>query len=413
MLDKPLRERCNINTNVESDTFVGIKANKGDIAVNFPLGYRLSDDERELRKDILLLLNTLSTHTDKKDSEINTNKAYNEVEWPIQAYLHIISDYFSRGYYKEREIEYKTSKRGKINWNRTIKTQKAYIQDDNVFFLDYVTKVQNVNENEIITLIHVFCVYESFMKLGWLFSDYVPKKPTISIYGKKAYYSAVVRKKLAQTFNDRNRELFKSMIAIIDSLGDESKSNTYHYGTYRFEYVWESMLDSAYGIRNKEQFFPKTRWVLKSGKYSNAALEPDSIMIFKDKIYVLDAKYYKYGYTGKAANLPESTSINKQITYGEYIAESERFKNASGEGPTVYNAFIMPYNSYGKVFPTMENIHYIGTALSDWKSSDGTKPYEQVVGVLMDVKNLMKQTTKDYSRIIELAELIENSIMKL
>ena len=29
---------------------------------------------------------------------------------------------------------------------------------------------------------------------------------------------------------------------------------------------------------------------------------------------------------GKAWDLPESTSINKQITYGEYVANEEKFK---------------------------------------------------------------------------------------
>ena len=33
-----------------------------------------------------------------------------------------------------------------------------------------------------------------------------------------------------------------------------------------------------------------------------------------------DAKYYKYGWTQLPKDLPSSSSINKQISYGEYIA---------------------------------------------------------------------------------------------
>jgi hypothetical protein len=119
----------------------------------------------------------------------------------------------------------------------------------------------------------------------------------------------------------------------------------------------------------------------------------------------LDAKYYKYGWSGAPGHLPESTSINKQITYGEYIAKAEQFiKN--GVHPIVYNAFIMPFDSRGKRFPTDKPIYYIGTATSTWKS--GEAQYENVVGILMDVKHLMELDTRlDELEIMNLASLIE------
>ena len=66
-----LRDKCSVNTNIDTDTFVGVKAIDGDISISFPLGFRLSDDDKELRKDILLLLNVLSKNTERRDSEIN------------------------------------------------------------------------------------------------------------------------------------------------------------------------------------------------------------------------------------------------------------------------------------------------------------------------------------------------------
>lgn len=99
------------------------------------------------------------------------------------------------------------------------------------------------------------------------------------------------------------------------------------------------MIDKVFGIPEKVEYFPKTTWNLENGKkYDNAFLEPDSIMLHDGKVYVLDAKYYKYGWSGAPGHLPESTSINKQITYGEYIAKSEKFLK-EGQHPTVYNAF--------------------------------------------------------------------------
>lgn len=410
MSDKTLWERCSTNTNKDSDTFVGIKAENDRISVNFPLGFNISQDEKALRSDILLLLNVLSKNTDKRESKLNTNDAFNDVKLPIHAYLHIISDFYARGYYKETESIHVVAKHGKVNWSKTVKTQRAFIQNNELYYLDFVTKKKSINENEIITLIHESCVYESFVKLGWLFTSYVPEKPRLLLARGKHHYAAIIKKKLADTFNDRNRQLLKSMLSIINSLGDEGAANEFRYGTYRFEYVWEAMIDKAFGIAEKERYFPKTRWVIGKKKHNNASLEPDTIMLANDSIYVLDAKYYKFGRTGNPAHLPESTSINKQITYGEYIAETERFKSSSGSNPIVYNAFLMPYDSFGEKFYTEEEFHYIGSAFSDWKSSQGIKPYEEIAGILLDVKSLMNDHSHSDDKIMKLAALIEESV---
>lgn len=411
MTQLSLHDLCRVNTNIENDTFVGIKAVNGNLSVNFPLGYNLSNNDKELRKDILLLMNILSKNTDRKDSEINQSEAFHSVELPIKAYLYVISDYYNRGYYKERDTFYDVSKKGKINWGRTVKTQKSYIQNDEIYYLDFVIRRKSVNENELITLIHEFCVYESFDKIGWLFTSAKPAKPTIK-YNKKLFHN-VIRKKISETYNDRNRQLFLNMLAIIDYLGDDGPASNYSYGTYRFEYVWETMIDKAFGIQNKSDYFPKTRWKIKDREHENSVLEPDTIMLVNgntEKVYVIDSKYYKYGWTGFPGHLPESTSINKQITYGEYIAETDRFRNKDGQSPTVYNAFLMPFNASKNKFETDKEIYYVGSAISDWKVSDGLRTYEEVLGILIDVKTLMQNNSHDEDRIIKLANIIEDAI---
>ena len=115
---------------------------------------------------------------------------------------------------------------------------------------------------------------------------------------------------------------------------------------------------------------------------------------------MFDAIYYRYGATKRPSDLPESTSINKQITYGEYIAEQDKFMMKHGENYTVYNAFLMPFEKIS------ENVVNIGVALSDWKSNK--KEYEQIQGILVDVKHLMHSVvSKDDNEIAELARCIE------
>lgn len=404
MTNNSLFDRCRTNTNIDNDVFVGIRRKDDYYEVSFPLGYHLSEDEKGLRKDILSLINVLVKNTEKKESEIYVGLNQDDsVGIPVRAYLYVIKDFFEHGYYKERDTYRQVAKRGKIDWSRTIKTQKPLLQDDEAYYLDFVVKKNTINEDELITIVHKYCVHESFEKFGWLFTSFVPPAPKTGL--NKRMMLSVVNDKLQNTFNDRNKQLFKNMIAIIKTIQDDAETE-FRYGTYRFEYIWEKMIDRVFGISEKEEYFPKTTWNLSDGReHDNAFLEPDTIMLLNEKVYVLDAKYYKFGWSGAPRHLPESTSINKQITYGEYIAEERSFIKA-GDHPVVYNAFIMPYDSKGKRFPTGTPIHCIGSATSDWKG--GNKKYENVLGILMDVKYLMGiDSRKDPLEIVKLAELIE------
>lgn len=403
MNSRGIRSRCSVNTNKEADTFVGIWCDNGDISVNFPLGYRLAEDDKGVRNDIRLLLSTLTKYTDRKESGIlNGINTYDKVQFPVQAYMDIISDYMLRGYYEEREVTYSESSRGKVDWNRTIKRQSPYMQGTDIFYLKFITKRTSVNEDKIITDIHKYCVYESFEKMGWLFTNAMPPESPV-VFNYKLFV-AVLRGKIACTNNDKNRMLFRNMLAIMEYEGDKAAKINYQYGTYRFEYVWERMIDRVYGVLDKSYYFPRTFWKIGGNIHMNAYLQPDTIMVLGDCVFILDAKYYKYGITGKMTDLPDSSSINKQITYGEYVAEAEKFKEKHGDNLKVYNAFLMPFNAD-------ENTDFfcIGQAGSDWKI--GRKTYERVLGILIDTKVLMKKSIpQDHTEIEKLAAIIEQEV---
>lgn len=408
-MDGGLFERCHINENYENDTFVGIKKTDDLYEISFPLGFQLSkkEDEKEVRRDILLLISTLARYLEERKYEFyggRKNVEYTDI--PIQGYLYVIKDFFERGIYKESEIRYTTAKKGKIDWRRTIKFHEPVIQGNDILYLDYIVKKSIVNEDELITIIHQYCVYESFSKMGWLFTSYLPSKPVIKL--TRRMMLEIVNNKIQGTFNDKNKQLFKNLLSIL-KYNDNETDGKFVFGTNDFQCVWEKMLDRVFGISSKKDYFPKTTWHLRDNEvHNNSELEPDTIMIHDDKIYVLDAKYYKYGNTKKAEHLPQSSSINKQITYGEYIAEAPKFMKG-GKHPTVYNAFIMPFNALNNKFDIAEDMIAIGIAKSSWKS--GMKAYENVVGVLVDIKQLMKKATgKDLIYINQMADLIERTI---
>ena len=405
-----LKDKCHINTNIGNDTFVGIKCHGDNISISFPLGFRLAEDseDKAVRKDILLLIDVLTAYGKHKDADAAVKAAEKQdTTVPLYTYIYLIRDFITRGYYKEGIVEYVSSKRGKINWNRTIKQKKPVIQDKDIFYLDFITKRNIINENNLITMIHQYCVYVSFMKIGWLFTDYVPPKPAIIFH--REWFSSALLTKLNTTFNDSNKALFQTMLKIINNEPDKGLECTdYTYGTNNFEYVWEHMIDKVFGIEEKKKYFPKTHWKLTRNEqvYGNSDLEPDTIMLANNNIYVLDAKYYKYGWTKHAGDLPASASINKQITYAEYIGINDELRK---EGAEIYNAFIMPFNKEDWADESAKELHYIGEAISSWKHNNTSdKKYERIQGILLDVKYLMQLGEKhSESDIQKLAKIIE------
>ena len=66
-----LKDRCHINTNRKTDTFVGLEFDGKDYTVSFPLGYAIAseDDDKLLREDLLLLFHTLALYSSQTESK--------------------------------------------------------------------------------------------------------------------------------------------------------------------------------------------------------------------------------------------------------------------------------------------------------------------------------------------------------
>lgn len=406
MNSKSLKQRCKISMNTKDDSFVGIRIETDDIYISFPMGYDIGQaDDRELRKEILSLMNVLQRfNSNQINKNSNISNSYNKLKFPILSYQFIVLDYLSNGYYIEKEIYYSNDSKGKINWKQTIQKKKSYISNNSAIYLDFFVKKNIINENTMLTRIHEFCVYESFKKIGWLYTDFIPKK--LSVKFNKSQFLTILNDAISATNNDNKKRVFTSMINIINAVNEGTgMTSSNSFGTCSFEYVWEKMIDYIFGISNKEIYFPKATWSLinPSRNIKSSLLRPDTIIKKDNKIYIIDAKYYKYGITRNQLHLPASSSIEKQITYGEYIL-SDTFRDIVSDNiEVVYNAFIMPAKLNSK------NYEFIGIATGDWKKSD--KTYENVVGVLVDTKYLIDSCSRENNREIDrLSSLIEENI---
>ena len=239
-----LKEHCHVNKNGDGDRFVGIKADTENVMVYFPMGYRLSDDESLLRDDVLRLIDVLSRFNDSKDRVLAMEKfaTPHSVNFPVNAYMNIVKYFLEqRTYYTEKESIKKVSDRGHINWTATLKKGERFYQDDgSPYFYKYITDGTSPNDKNLITRIHKFCVYESFMALGWIFSPYKPEDPHID--RNTQLFLAILNKKLNNTNNDQDKRLFRSMISMLEYLDSEDLDKQFYFGTDRFEYVWENWL---------------------------------------------------------------------------------------------------------------------------------------------------------------------------
>lgn len=409
-----LFDACVYNANLnEKDYFVGIKYENESLRINFPLGYKKAATEEELKRDVLNLIGVLSSLSDANESFIQIQKVARKenVVFPIHAYLYLIKDFLTSGYYFEKEVVYAKSTHGKANWAKTARQIKPLLQDDSVFYTEFITRRTQHNENELISQIHQYCVWESFSKIGWLFSSFVPVKPRIKF--NNPLFLSIIKTKLLQTFNEKTMLLFNYMIDVIEFLDKSSETKNFTYGTNEFEYIWENMVDSAFGEKNKTKYYPHCYWEINGKEYSSdqlefkqSALRPDTIMIIdkatkNQKIFVLDSKYYRYGESRQLNHLPMSGSIIKQIAYAEYIENKENSGELKHKSKAIYNAFIMPYESK----KADENMKFVGSARTDYKTGD--KPYYKIKAILVDTKWLMENHNRNDKMIKELAELIE------
>lgn len=402
-----LNEFCVVSKS-EYDEFVGLKFENGRPKVTFPRGFRLSEDETQTRKDIVRLLATIQRFSGKKEGTMpNSLDGDFHLNFPMLSYQYIIKDFLANGYYIERETQYFDGVKGKINWKRTVQKKQPVFNNGNLVYLDFVVRANKVNNNNLLTRIHEYCVRESFEKLGWLYltNETMPAKPKICF--NKRMFVGVLNDALNNTFNEHKRLLFTSMLNIVNRNQEDIHSvDNEVYGVDRFEYIWEKMIDHVFGEDNKEKYFPHATWHIISGNsIASSALEPDTIMLYDDKVYILDAKYYKYGITRNPMHLPASSSIEKQIVYGEYVKTNQRIS-----GDKIYNAFVMPSNSGFENNP----YEFVSVGTADWKTySKESANYDYVLGILMDTRYLIEQHNKhNMSEIEKLSDLIVSELAK-
>ncbi len=384
---------------IEKDLdYVGLKSDDKEFIFAFPYGYNFGNKEDRilnkedyiLRKDIKKIMSVIRKCKKANPLSINGSEDDND-NLPFEDYIYLIEYYLqhNRCYYMEKEISYRNDTRGKIDWSKTIKRNKPYIQDDEIVYLKQTIRESKLLDNTLITELHKYCTIESINKLGFLYGVETKDKSSLKIDEKnKNMYIQIIHKYMSKTHDNNKIRLFSAMINVINNIDTKDKSVNYY--TEEFRTVWEYMIDNVYGIKNKNEYYPHGKYKGKEEKKidedekeqkekQKTALRPDSIMKLNNEYYVLDAKYYKEG------NLPNSSDINKQITYAEKVKYKEELDD-------LYNAFILPYDGKG-----VDNIKFDTYGYGDWYKLN--KNYHRVAVIYMDTKYLLDIYNKTSEKI--------------
>ncbi len=415
----------------DKDYFVGIKIKNNKIEFHYPENYVLSDEENR-RKDVLSILRTLSLSgkLSNNPNELN-NKNNDKFDFPLNSYLWLINDYLEYHRYDNREKVIRHGQQGRINWNKTLH-QMPMVSDGNFIYNDLISERKNQIDN-MITQIYLYCVNLSVRDAGWMFNlpynEYEFGKMNVT-EDRKRTFIAVLRNEMAHTFDDQKRLRLSHMLNVLKGLDDNLiTQKTIVKGVEKYDHVFEAMVEEMFSqVDNKKDFFPEAKWdLVHIGSKDTNKLRPDTIIVNKDekKIFILDSKYYRFGHTFDPNDLPEVSSIEKQITYGEFAIKLMKNK---GEDYEVYNAFVIPFNKGANPNQTEEaafikqyvyvndnvssrgNLAFAGTSWAKWPSDPNLK-HRKIATILIDLNYLIDNwNRRNKDNIDEMVSLIEKKM---
>ncbi len=401
-----------------NNQFVGIKINNNKIEFHYPETYELSpkEDAKALRNDVLAILRTISI-AKKETSNLSTyNSTYKSNNtFPLGSYLWIINDYLTYGRYENKEKKYVNGIQGRVDWKKTMRTNPV-ISNGNIIYTKIISEKRNQKEN-ILTEIYRCCVKKSMDNIGWLYGlsfdcegvDYN------SLFEKNyKYYLSVLNTELTHTNDDMKKTRLQNMKNIFTGLDDESiKTREMVFGVDSYDYVYERMIDEMFSnIDDISEFYPNGTidLILEPKILDSSNLRPDTIAIDKKnkKAYIIDAKNYRYGTTFLASDVPQTASIQKQVTYGEYIKKIKKEDDIE----EIYSAFIMPYSKNNNAHKDRfnQNIEFVGISSTKWYSDDKYKN-RKIANLLIDMKFLINNwNAKNQDNLSELISKIESNI---
>ena len=373
------------------DSFVGMKIEDGHVRLYIPEQYDLDDDDGHPleyldesaisyhRDELIGFLSSLSLSKKSRSWEEETDfQLSDDREFVFDSYIWILKDYLTNGFPFRFEKKQAIGGTGKICWKQTIQKLKPEVSNTNVVYLN-IFREKNCAENDVVVEAYRYCLSESIRYAGWLFLlEKYPDEIWEFTELKKDEYLYEVKKRMDSTFEEVRKIRLLHMSNIIRSSSVGITNRTVEYGVDRFDHVFEEVINQLFGKGvDTSDYYPGADYHLLDppGSFPSSKLRPDTIMIDDETVYILDSKFYRYGVTNSRSDLPPSNSIQKQMTYAEYVKQKcPYFKH-------IFNAFIIPTKN------KESKAKWCGYAQSEWKNND--EEYQKIHIILVDLRSVM------------------------
>ncbi|ARJ38654.1 hypothetical protein SporoP8_07085 [Sporosarcina ureae] len=241
---------------------------------------------------------------------------------------YILDDYSRNGYYEKKEERMLLNGTGEINWDYTVNEVMPIIINSRPYYLDVITNNESSDRNNIITRIHKWVIANYSSLFGeWIgFADSLVKRENYSLksLGSKEFLIAKLKAELNETYIDREINLMKVLIQIVEEVFQLASEQLNVYGTKNFEFIWEDVCRTVFNdeLEKYKEFIPAPLWseVGKDLIIEKRTFIPDLIKTYdiKEESYfaVLDAKYYNLRFTSNnVLGNPSINDVSKQLLY--------------------------------------------------------------------------------------------------
>ena len=310
----------------------------------------------------------------------------------------LIRDYIDNGYYTETERVVRRGDQGRIDWKHTLRHSGIYFDGNNLLYRDFYVQKNRLDEANLLAQIYKCCLAYSAECIGFLYNVSQTERSVFRMdssadVGFMFYH---VQKELGRTFNSYKQMLLRHLLTILKGRQGKIRAVSLCMHDKEFEYVFEFLVNSVFGTEVVQDFYNEYCYVIgdNHNRFSASKLRPDTIMknpmaseSVDPDFYVIDAKYYNYGYTGNPRDLPQASAIAKQIGYNYYLRDN--YNETDENRKEFYSIFLLPFAKGDEC----DYIEYIGYATNSSSSANKMdkedEKMDKVAVCLVDLKTLV------------------------
>ena len=310
----------------------------------------------------------------------------------------LIRDYIDNGYYTETERVVRRGDHGRIDWKHTLRHSGIYFDGKNLLYRDFYVQKNRLDEANLLAQIYKCCLAYSAECIGFLYNVSQTERSVFRMdssadVGFMFYH---VQKELGRTFNSYKQMLLRHLLTILKGRQGKIRAVSLCMHDKEFEYVFEFLVNSVFGTEVVQDFYNEYCYVIgdNHNRFSASKLRPDTIMknpmaseSVEPDFYVIDAKYYNYGYTGNPRDLPQASAIAKQIGYNYYLRDN--YNETDENRKEFYSIFLLPF-AKGDEYDYIEYIGYATNSSSSANKMDKEdKKMDKVAVCRVDLKTLV------------------------